>query len=161
MSADALHLYLNDHLAGSTTGRDLARSLADHFAETDRGPEMARIADETAEDREALERIMEELGAQQSPVKQALGWIAERVGRPAMTGGGIGHPELGELRAFEMLSLGVEGKSCLWETLQHLSPTEPALADEDFARLLERAHDQREVLERERLAAAGRVGATR
>ena len=161
MSDDGLHLYLNDHLAGATTGRDLARTIAEHCADTGFGPEMARIADEIAEDREELERIMEAVGAQQSTVKQALGWIAERLGRPAMTGGAAGHPELGELRAFEMLSLGVEGKECLWEALSYLQPTEPALAGFDLPGLLERAQDQREALERERLAAAGRVGATR
>ena len=128
MSDDGLHLYLNDHLAGATTGRDLARTLAEHTADTGFGPEMARIADEIAEDREELERIMEAVGAKQSTVKQALGWITERLGRPAMTGGAAstGHPELGELRAFEMLSLGVEGKECLWETpAALLEPTEP------------------------------------
>ena len=71
---------------------------------------MARIADEIAEDREELERIMEAVGAKQSTVKQALGWIAERARPPGHDRRGAGHPELGELRAFEMLSLGVEGK---------------------------------------------------
>ena len=163
MSDDGLHLYLNDHLAGATIGRDLARTLAEHTADTAFGAEMARIADEIAEDREELERIMEAVGAQQSTVKQALGWMTERLGRPAMTGGATStaHPELGELRAFEMLSLGVEGKECLWETLRSLEATEPGLSGFDFPGLLERAQDQREALERERLAAAGRVGATR
>ena len=63
------------------------------------------------------------------------------------------------LRAFEMLSVGVEGKCCLWEGLRTLSATVPPLRGTDYDDLLARARAQRAWLEEQRLAATGRVGA--
>jgi hypothetical protein len=156
---DPLHAYLNDHLGGATTGRDLARTLAERLAGTPTGRRMAEIAAEVAEDRDALEAIMARVGARRSAAKRLAGWVAERAGRPAMGSRSGGPDALGELRAFEMLSVGVEGKSCLWESLRALSASVPALAGTDYDDLLARARDQRAWLEEQRLAAAGRVGA--
>ena len=47
---DPLHAYLNDHLGGSTTGRDLARTLAEHRTGTPSGPRMERVSHEIDED---------------------------------------------------------------------------------------------------------------
>ena len=156
---DPLHAYLNDHLGGATTGRDLARTLAERRASTPTGPRMAEIAAEIAEDRDALEAIMGRVGARRSAAKRLAGWLAERAGRPAMATRSGGPDALGELRAFEMLSVGVEGKACLWESLRMLSASVPALAATDYDGLLARAREQRAWLEEQRLAAAGRVGA--
>jgi hypothetical protein len=157
--ADPLHTYLNDHLGGATTGRDLARTLAERRADTPTGAEMARVAREIADDRETLEAIMHRVGARRSPVKRLMGWVMERAARPAMATRSGAPDALGELRAFEMLSIGVEGKCCLWEGLRTLSATVPALRGTDYDDLLARARDQREWLEEQRLAATGRVGA--
>ena len=157
--ADPLHTYLNDHLGGATMGRDLARTLAERRAGTPTGPEMDRIAREIADDRDTLEAIMARVGARRSAAKRLAGWLAERAGRSVMATRAGGPDALGELRAFEMLSVGVEGKSCLWESLRALSASVPALAGTDYDDLLARARDQRAWLEEQRLAAAGRVGA--
>ncbi|MGE0028135.1 MAG: hypothetical protein AB7O78_17620 [Thermoleophilia bacterium] len=139
--ADPLRTYLNDHLAGATTGRDLARTLAEGLGGTPAGPGMAGIAREIAEDRATLEAVM------------------ERAGRPAMTTRTGAPDPVGQLRALEMLSLGVEGKSCRWEGLRRLSATVPALLGTDDDALLSRARGQRTWREGQRLAATGRVGA--
>lgn len=156
---DPLHAYLNDHLGGATTGRDLARTLAERREGTPTGPRMAQVATEIAEDRDALEAIMGRVGARRSVAKRLAGWLAERAGRPAMASRSGDPDALGELRAFEMLSVGVEGKACLWESLRALSTSVPALAGVDYDGLLVRAREQREWLEEQRLAAAARVGA--
>ena len=71
----------------------------------------------------------------------------------------LGGPDhLGELRAFEMLCVGVEGKCCLWEGLRTLSGSVPPLRGTDYDDLLARARAQRAWLEEQRLAATGRVG---
>ncbi len=157
--ADPLHAYLNDHLGGATMGRELARTLAARRAGSPSGPKMARVAREITEDRDTLEQVMARVGAGQSPAKRLMGWVAERAARPAMaTRSGAPDP-LGELRAFEMLSVGVEGKCCLWQGLRTLSATVPALRGTDYDELLARARDQRAWLEEQRLAATERVGA--
>jgi len=58
-----------------------------------------------------------------------------------------------------MLSVGVEGKRCLWEGLRTLTEAVPALRGTDYDDLLTRARAQRAWLEEQRLAATGRVGA--
>jgi hypothetical protein len=156
---DPLHAYLNDHLGGATAGRDLARTLAERREGTPTGPRMAQVAVEIAEDRDALEAIMGRVGARRSVAKRLAGWLAERAGRPAMASRSGDPDALGELRAFEMLSVGVEGKACLWESLRTLSTSVPALAGMDYDGLLIRAREQRGWLEEQRLAAAARVGA--
>src|SRR5215207_11366798 len=53
----ALDVYLNDHLAGSTMGLDLARRLASQGEGTPVGKVMGAIASEIERDRETLERL--------------------------------------------------------------------------------------------------------
>ena len=61
MAHKPLDVYLNDHLAGSRMGLDLARWIESHAEGTPLGELMASIADEIEHDRETLERLMERL----------------------------------------------------------------------------------------------------
>ena len=152
--SDALHTYLNDHLAGATLGRDHARQLEDLAAGTPLGETIAGIAAEIDEDREALRSLMERVGASESPVKKAGAWVMEKAGRPKLSGATAGDKQLGIYLALEALSLGVAGKLSLWEALAQVRTIHPALAETDLDRLIERAQAQRATLESERLAAA-------
>lgn len=58
MHGQMLGIYLNDHLAGSTAGVGLARRIARAHRRTPRGPELARLANEIAQDRHDLLAIM-------------------------------------------------------------------------------------------------------
>jgi hypothetical protein len=60
----------------------------------------------------------------------------------------------------ESLSLGVEGKLCLWRALIEVAPSYPELAAVDLRKLADRALNQRRRLEVVRLAAARRAFAT-
>ena len=59
-----LGIYLNDHLAGSTAGVELARRLAGAHRGSPVGEALEPFVDEVTEDRAALLRIMETLGVQ-------------------------------------------------------------------------------------------------
>jgi hypothetical protein len=152
MARTPLDVYLNDHLAGSTMGLDLARRIASRAEGTPLGEAMAPIAEEIARDRETLERLMEGLGTTQNPVKQGLTWMAEKLSAVKFSGATTGDEELGALLALETLSLGVEGKRCLWESLSVIPDPEPALAELDLPELIGRAAAQRAAIDRERLA---------
>lgn len=56
-----LSIYLNDHLAGATVGRELARRMAGSNRDNDYGPFLAQLAREVDEDREALLELMRAL----------------------------------------------------------------------------------------------------
>src|SRR5688572_32120095 len=81
-----LGIYLNDHLAGSTGGLELARRTAGAHRGTEAGTTLTRLAKEIKEDREAQQAIM---AALEVPVRQdevAAAWAAEKVCRPKLTG---------------------------------------------------------------------------
>jgi hypothetical protein len=58
------------------------------------------------------------------------------------------------LEALEGLALGITGKQLLWRALQSASDTTPQLRGLDYARLEQRAREQRDRVEEKRLAAA-------
>ena len=56
MDLEFLNIYLNDHLAGSTVGMNLARRIVRENADNEYGREMTPIAEDIAHDRETLGR---------------------------------------------------------------------------------------------------------
>src|SRR5689334_794260 len=99
-----LSIYLNDHLAGSTAGVNLARRIARHR------PALAGFAEDVEEDRETLLDVMRRLGVSEDPAKVALAWVGEKASRFKLSGELIGDTPLNQLEALEAMSLGVEGK---------------------------------------------------
>jgi hypothetical protein len=57
----------------------------------------------------------------------------------------------------EGLFVGVNGKACLWRTLRALADDEPRLDADELDRLLARAEDQKDRIERMRLRATVEV----
>jgi hypothetical protein len=147
-----LAIYLNDHLAGSTIGRERCAHSRDRNRGTELGAFLERLLREIDEDRATLLRVMERVGAPRSAAKVVLGRLVERVGRLKPNGQVTGYSPLSRLVELEALSLGVEGKRLLWVVLGDL--TDPRLADVDFAALEERARAQRDGIEEHRRAAA-------
>ena len=136
-----LHTYLQDHHAGATAGLELARRSAGSEAETDYRPELSRIADEIAEDRESLERVMSELGVGASTLKDVAGWTAEKLGRLKLNNSLLSRSPLSRVVELEGLLIGVTGKLALWQSLR--AAVGESVDGVDFATLAERASDQR------------------
>ena len=155
-SNELLGVYLNDHLAGSAAGLELAEKLRDNNQGTELGKVMAALHHDIEQDRSALEEVMGQLEVERHPVKEAAGWMLEKLSRlrlnPALTGGA----ELTRLLETEALSLGIEGKLAMWMALKEAAAGDPRLAAADLDRLIERARGQRRTLEPHRLAAAVR-----
>jgi hypothetical protein len=155
MAADeALGVYLNDHLAGSAAGIELAAKLRDNNQGTELGRVMAALHDDITEDRDTLEALMRHLEVARHPVKEAAGWVLEKVSRLRLNPALTGSAELTRLLETEALSLGIEGKLSMWLSLKEAAAADPRLAGTDFDRLIERARGQRRSLEPHRLAAA-------
>jgi hypothetical protein len=159
-SNELLGVYLNDHLAGSAAGTELSGKLRDNHQGTELGDAMDALHRDISQDKEALEELMRHLEVERHPVKEAAGWMLEKVSRlrlnPALTGGA----ELTRLLETEALSLGIEGKLAMWLALKEAAVADPRLAGTDFDRLIERARGQRRALEPHRLAAAVQSFAT-
>ncbi len=149
-----MDVYLNDHLAGSMLGSDLAEQIQKQSEGSPLAEIMSSISAQIDEDRQTLVDLMERMGTSKNPVKQATTWLAEKASRAKFTGITSGEDELGTFMALEALTLGVEGKASLWRALIAVAERYPALGSVDLTGLLERAEAQHAALEDERVAAA-------
>ena len=154
MSKKLLHIYLNDHLAGSVGGLELARKCRSNNDGTPIGHFLDELIKDIEADRAALERIMDHLGAPRSPAKQAAVWIAEKLGRLKLNGQLTGYSDLSRLLELEALGLGLEGKESLWRSLLQVEQSLYLPPGISLTQLADRASAQREALERHRAAAA-------
>ncbi len=148
-----LSIYLQDHLAGSTAGVNLARRFVKDNAGTPAGRTLAEVGSEIEADREALLGIMAQLGIPASRTKNAAAWVAERLSRLKPNGRMHGEPKLQRLHELETLVMGITGKLALWESLREAAEV-TSLADIDLEELAVRARSQRERVEVERVAFA-------
>lgn len=149
-----LAIYLNDHLAGSTMGVELAQRCAANNRTSDYGRFLEQLAAEIREDRESLRQIMRSLGVEVDQVKVSAAWTAEKLGRLKLNGRLLGYSPLSRLVELEMLALGVTGKLAMWLALDGLEPGRPELSHAPLAELITRAERQRDGLEAQRLRAA-------
>jgi hypothetical protein len=150
--SDLLRTYLQDHHAGATVGVELARRAAGSNEGTELGEQLARLAEEIAEDRDSLERAMERLGVRPHKFKDAGGWVAEKVGRLKPNNRLLGYSPLSRVIELEGLLIGVTGKLALWEALR--DSVGDRLDGVDFVALGARAQEQRARLEEMRRRAA-------
>jgi hypothetical protein len=145
-------IYLNDHLAGSTVGRELAKRTLKANRGTAFEPALTELHAQLVEDRETLRALMRALEVREDPVKRTGAIAAERVGRLKLNGSLRGYSPLSRLVEFEGLALGISGKLAMWRALRELD--DPRLAQFDLAALSERAEAQRQSMEAQRLEAA-------
>ena len=154
---EELTKYLNDHLAGSVG----ALELLDRLIEVYEGKPMAnffqKLRAEIHEDQEQLKELIQKLGAEESAVRKAGAWIAEKFSRAKIELGESSDGETGLFLALEALVLGITGKRSLWRALRAASQTVPQLARLDYTGLEKRAIEQCERVEAKRLEMARTV----
>jgi len=150
-----LRIYLQDHLAGSTGGLELARRARGSNRGTTYGDSFAKLADDIEEDRGELEKVMETFGFGADRPKNLAFWAAEKAGRLKPNGQLMGYSPLSRMVEVEGLITGVNGKRSLWLTLRDLAESESRLDAEHLGRLVDRAEEQLAVLQDLR-ARAGR-----
>jgi hypothetical protein len=139
---DLLAVYLQDHLAGATAGRRLARRLVGNNRGTPYEAVLDEIARDVDEDARVLERVMAVLGVGPSPGKQLGAAVAEYVGRGKPNGQLRGYSPLSRVVELEGLLAGVHAKWRLWVGLGAcLRPTDLP-PDVDLGALEERAEAQ-------------------
>lgn len=147
-----LAIYLNDHLAGATAGRELSKRAAGSNRDNDFGLFLERLHGEIVEDRETLLDAMRRLGAKVDPVKCGAAVVAERAGRLKLNGSLRGYSPLSRVVELEALAVAVNGKRSLWSSLRELR--RPELEGTDLDGLHERAVRQHEELEQHKQRAA-------
>ena len=148
MAYQGLEVYLTDHLAGATAGVNLAEMASEEHRADEHGAFFGEITSEIKADHETLERLIAELGVQRSATKTAAAEIGSKVMAPKFVGGD--DDQLNAFITLETLSMGIEGKVCMWKALKTVASDYPAFADYDVDALLARATAQREKIEEQR-----------
>jgi len=144
---DLLAVYLNDHLAASTAGVELARRAAKSH-DGERGEELSRLADEIAEDREALRGLMQRLDVSESTVKATAGWLGEKVGRLKPNDHLVSRSPLSDVLEIEMLRTGTAARIAGFQVLRAVAVHDSRVTKEELETLIDRADDQAERLYR-------------
>lgn len=149
-----LNIYLNDHLAGSVAGYEIARRTLANNRGTPLGDFLAELVAEIHADRGHLANVMDAVGAKRSRIKQAAGWTAEKAGRTKLNGQLRGYSDLSRVVELEGLALGIGGKLSMWRVLHDIARADPRLTGFDFEALIARATKQIDEVEEHRMAAA-------
>src|SRR3954452_9927861 len=135
---DNLATYLNDHLAGATTGRELAKRALSNNRGTEFEATLEWLVEQIVEDRESLLGIMRAVGAPEDHLKKLAAFAVERVGRLKPNNSLLSYSPLSRVVELEGLVLGLTGKLAGWRSLQQLD--DPRLAAVDLERLAKREH---------------------
>src|SRR5213596_3141263 len=106
-------------------------------------------------DQDTLRDVMRTLGIEESKVRQAGAWAAEKVGRARLMIAGDEQGSLGLVLTLEGLIMGVTGKKLLWRALA--AAKLPRLNIYNFEQLQGRAEQQVERIEAERISAVRQV----
>lgn len=146
-SSELLPIYLNDHLALATAGRDLARRSAGSNEDTELGDFLTQFAADVVADRQQLLDVMARLDIAQDQIKVSAARLGEKLGRLKPNGRLREYSPLSRVIEVEGLIAGVNARLALWRTLAAAAAEEPRIADIDFAHLIERAREQLAALE--------------
>jgi hypothetical protein len=151
LHAKRLGTYLNDHLAAATGGVELAKRTRGSNEGPPYGELLAAIERDLTDDKARLLEVMQRLDVDKNPVKEGLGWFAEKLGRLKPNDQLTGYSPLSRVVELEGLMLILTANLALWRTLDHVAATE--LDGIDLTALAERAQGHRDALEPLRLTA--------
>ena len=150
-----LDSYLNDHLAGSVGALELTAHCAELYKGKRLGAFFTRLDTQIRADQDVLRDLMIHLGIEESKVRQAGAWAAEKLARAVLTIAGNERDGLGLLLALEGLIMGITGKALLWRALS--AANLPKLDMFNFERLRRRAEEQKKRAQAEQIRSARRA----
>jgi hypothetical protein len=150
MAYESIEVYLNDHLAGATAGVNLVEQAADRHRSDELGEFFAPLAADIKADHAKLAGLIEDMNVDKSASKAALAEVGSKLAAPKFTAEGAGNEYLGDFITLETLSIGVEGKRCMWTALKTVADAYPELGALDLDDLQSRAQQQRDQLEGKR-----------
>lgn len=133
--------YLHDHLGAANFAVELLEKWRDGSDDENFRRFSTGLLTDIELDRTELRKVIRAVGVTGHSLKEAAGWLAEKVTRLKL--GTEGDARLALFEALEFLALGIAGKLALWRMLAVLSRSDPRLGRFDFYRLALRANAQR------------------
>jgi len=153
-SREDLGIYLKDHFAGGVGAVELLEHLVKEHADDPLGAFFSELRAEIQADHEQLHNLMTALGYEESSLRNAGAWMAEKFSHAKIGFAAGKESKLGLLQALEALLLGINGKRLLWRSLAVTKHSSPILQKTDLARLEARAVDQADRADTQRLKTA-------
>jgi hypothetical protein len=153
--SDPLVAYLNDHLGGAEVAVQVLEAMRNQHDDPRFREFAAGLLPEIQADHAKLRSIAEKIGPGPSAIKQAGGWLLEKLARFKLGHTGSSNFEMFE--SLEFLAVGIQGKRCLWKALKVASRLDSRLQEYDFEALDRRAQQQYDKVDRERLDLAQTV----
>ncbi len=157
MNKTDLTTYLNDHHAGSLGALEMIDHVIEILEHKPLGQFFKQLRSEIETDQQTLEKLIETIGADESAVKKAGAWVAEKFSRAKIRVSDSADGQLGLLHTLEALMLGITGKRALWTALAAAAERVPQLRHLDYAQLERRAVEQRDRVEAKRRETAHAV----
>lgn len=124
MNTKLLGIYLNDHLAASVGGVELAKRCRRNNRRTPLGDYLTQLIVELREEQRAVQGMLDRLRIMKSRPKQGAMWLAERVGRLKLNGQLTGYSPLSRVVELEGLVAGINAKQCMWRSLKEIGNDE-------------------------------------
>ncbi|CAM3154960.1 hypothetical protein PSET11_00150 [Arthrobacter ulcerisalmonis] len=117
-----LQIYLTDHLAGATAGRDRSANMAHRYQGRPMGSALVKLAGQINDEHQTLAALIEALGFRRRLGHQVLAGLGEKLGRLKLNGRILSTSPLTPVIEIELMRSAVVGKIGLWRTLRDLSP---------------------------------------
>lgn len=153
---DLLELYLSDHLTGATAGVNRISRMAADFIDTPVYGLLGQMAEQITAERDFLAQLINDLGMQRKPYRQAVAWVGERVGRLKLNKRAVERSPMTLLLEADLMRGAVQAKMGGWEAL--LSHAEDLGLDPGvFEQLIDDAKQQLKNLEEVHAYAAPRA----
>lgn len=149
-----LHAYLNDHRAGATGALHLIRRMQDADDPVTPSAFLEDLGDRVEADLETLEDVMSRLDIAHDTARAAAGWVGENLSRLRLSPAVTGSQHLTHVLELETISMGIQGKVMLWQSLQRAMGGDSRLLDVDFEALVERGRRQFDDVQAHRLDTA-------
>lgn len=141
MSLGLVELYLSDHLTGATAGANRIARMAADFVDTPVYAQLGELADQIRAERDFLEQLINDLGLQRKPYRQAVAWVGERVGRLKNNGLIVERSPMTMLLETELMRGAIAAKLGGWQSLREHAGV-LGLDEEVFDELIEAASQQ-------------------
>src|SRR5258708_34295980 len=113
----AVASYLNHHLAGTISALKIIAQCVDVHKGAPLGSFFVETEREIKADQDTLRAVMRTLGIEESKMRQAGAWVAEKVGRARLIIAGDEPGSLGLVLTLEGLIMGVTGKKLRWREM--------------------------------------------
>lgn len=142
-----LKIYLNDHLAASVAGIQMAK----HCLKNSQDPVLSKFLSDflkqVTEEQNLLKKIIIYLEDTQTPLKRMAAWIFEKMAHLKLNYF-QSNAEVSRLLELEGLLAGVHAKLDMWRVVERLSISSPQFPNYPYESLIERVKKQLRSLEK-------------